>query len=245
MEECSHLFTSDISETSYRVSIALDIPGQDEDAEARTCRPPFSSTSHLPHTYNRARLTHSTPATLILTVAYPESYPDVAPNLDITFPQNAPRLPQLSLPEDKSHLLSSIDETITESMGQAMVFTLISALKESAELLIGERLNEVQADKDKEAAKAEEAENAKFHGEAVTRESFLAWRAGFRDEVEREEEERRKVEEEGKSRKVKIEEGKMSGRELWERGLVGKVEEEEEEGEEDALKGVEGLKVGD
>lgn len=129
-------------------------------------------------------------------------------------------------------------------MGQAMVFTLISALKESAELLIGERLNEVQAEKDKEAAKAEEAENAKFHGEAVTRESFLAWRAGFRDEVEREEEERRKVEEEGKSRKVKIEEGKMSGRELWERGLVGKVEEEEE-GEEDALKGVEGLKVGD
>ena len=141
-------------------------------------------------------------------------------------------------------MLSSLDETITESMGQAMVFTLISALKESAELLIGERLNEVQAEKDKEAAKAEEAENAKFHGEAVTRESFLAWRAGFRGEVEREEEERRKVEEEGKSRKVKIEEGKMSGRELWERGLVGKVEEEEE-GEEDALKGVEGLKVGD
>ncbi|KAF6220812.1 hypothetical protein HO133_002492 [Letharia lupina] len=208
---------ADISETSYRVSIALDIPGQDEDAE-------------VPN--------------LVLTVAYPESYPDVAPNLDITFPQNVPRLPQLSLPEDKPHLLSSIDETITESMGQAMVFTLISALKESAELLIGERLNEVQAEKDKEAAKAEEAENAKFHGEAVTRESFLAWRAGFRGEVEREEEERRKVEEEGKSRKVKIEEGKMSGRELWERGLVGKVDEEEE-GEEDALKGVEGLKVGD
>ena len=33
----------------------------------------------------------------------------------------------------------------------------------------------------------------------------------------------------------------MEGR--WEKGLVGKVEEEE--GEEDALKGVEGLKVGD
>lgn len=189
------------------------------------------------------KLTYRPPATLVLTVAYPESYPDVAPSLDITFPPNAPRMLQLSLPEDKPHLLSSIDETIIESMGQAMVFTLISALKESAELLIGERLNEVQAEKDKEAAKLEEVENAKFHGEAVTRESFLTWRARFREEMEREEEERRRVEEEGKSKKLKIEEGKMSGRELWEKGLVGKVEEED--GEEDALKGVEGLKVGD
>ena len=152
-------------------------------------------------------------------------------------------MPQLSLPEDKSYLLSSIDGTISESMGQAMVFTLISALKESAELLIGERLNEVQAERDKEAAKVEEAENAKFHGEAVTRESFLAWRAKFRDELDKEEEERKRVEEEGKTKKVRIEEGKMSGRELWEKGLVGKVEEED--GEEDALKGVQGLKVGD
>lgn len=156
-------------------------------------------------------------------------------------------MPQLSLPDDKSHLISSIEETMTESMGQAMIFTLISALKESAEQLIVERLDEVQAEKDREAAKAEEAENAKFHGEAVTRESFLAWRARFREEMDREDEERRRVEEEGKSRKVKVEEAKMSGRELWERGLVGKVEEEEEEeeGEEDALKGVEGLKVGE
>ncbi|CAF9914389.1 MAG: hypothetical protein ALECFALPRED_009581 [Alectoria fallacina] len=208
---------TDISETSYRVSIALEVPGQDEEVE---------------------------PPTLILTVAYPESYPDVAPNLDITFPPNAPRMPQLSLPEDKPHLLSSIDETMTESMGQAMVFTLISALKESAELLIGTRLNKVQAERDEEAAKAEEAENAKFHGEAVTRESFLAWRAKFRDEMGMEEEERRRrAEEEGKTKKVRIEEGKMSGRELWEKGLVGKVEEED--GEEDALKGVQGLKVGD
>ncbi len=124
-----------------------------------------------------------------------------------------------------------------------MIFTLISALKESAELMIAERLDQVQAERDKEAAKAEEVENAKFHGEAVTRESFLAWRAKFREEMEREDDERRRVEEEGKSRKVRVEEAKMSGRELWERGLVGKVEEEEGEGEEDALRGVKELRV--
>lgn len=99
---------------------------------------------------------------------------------------------------------------------------------------------------DEEKQLLEEEENKKFHGEAVTRESFLRWRKGFRNEVEREEEERRRVEEEGKSKKVRAEEGKLSGRVLWERGLVGKVEEEgEEEGEVDALRGVEGLRVGE
>lgn len=217
------------------------MPGHDEEAESRTCS--FSATYSLLDTSSRAKLKYCALATLILTVAYPDSYPDVAPVLDITFPPNTPKLPQLSLPEDKPHLLSSIEGTIIESVGQAMVFTLISALKESAELLIAERLNQVQVEKDKEAARAEEVENAKFHGEAVTRESFLAWRARFREETEREEEERRRMEEEGKSKKTKAEEAKMSGRELWEKGLVGKVEEEE--GEEDALKGVEGLNVMD
>ena len=123
-----------------------------------------------------------------------------------------------------------------------MIFTLISTLKESAENLITQRLDAEQAVRDKEAQRAEEKENAKFHGEAVTRESFLKWRMKFREEEEREEGERRGREEEGRGRKVgKGEEVKMSGRELWERGLVGRVEEEE--GEEDALGGMEGLRV--
>lgn len=128
-----------------------------------------------------------------------------------------------------------------------MIFTLISALKESAEALIQERHNAAQADLDKEAAKEEEKENAKFHGEVVTRAGFLRWRERFRDEVEGVEEERRRrgEEEGGKGRKAggKGEEVKMTGRELWEKGLVGKVEEEDDEEEEDAPRGVEGLTV--
>ena len=62
----------------------------------------------------------------------------------------------------------------------AMVFTLVSSVKESAELLIAERQQAVQTLKDVEAARAEEEENRKFHGTAVTRESFLAWRKRFR-----------------------------------------------------------------
>ncbi len=118
----------------------------------------------------------------------------------------------------------------------AMIFTLVSALKETIEQLILERQDAVQAVKDQEARKAEEVENAKFHGEAVTRESFLKWRERFREEMEevRVVEEKEKEVETGKRRAVK-DEKRLTGKELWERGMVGKIEEEGEAEEVDAL----------
>lgn len=114
----------------------------------------------------------------------------------------------------------------------AMVFTLVSTVKDGAELLISERQKAVQAQKEFEAAKAEEEENKKFHGTAVTRQSFLEWREKFRKELE--EAEKRRQEEmlaEDKKKRAAKEEVRLSGRQLWERGLVGKGDEEEE-GEE-------------
>lgn len=115
----------------------------------------------------------------------------------------------------------------------AMIFTLVTVLKDAAELLISERQNAKQALADAEAAKIEEEENRKFQGQAVTRESFLAWRAGFQaemDEKKRVEEEAREAEE--KQKRVKKEERKLTGKELWQQGLVGKVDEEEDEGDD-------------
>lgn len=119
----------------------------------------------------------------------------------------------------------------------AMVFTLISALKENAEALIAEEARARQADRDREASKAEEEENRKFHGERVTRESFLRWREGFLKEKEEQEQ---KIEEAGaeKGRKAIKGEDKLTGRELWERGLVGRGEDEDVAGES-----IEGLKI--
>jgi hypothetical protein len=171
-------------------------------------------------------------ATIILNVQYPPDYPDSAPRLDVTQPPNAPKHPYLDIHEDKSRLLSSLTETIEENLGMAMIFTLVTVLKDSAELLITERQNAKQALADMAAAKLEEEENKKFQGEAVTRESFLAWRDRFMKEQE--DDERRTQEEkevEDKKARVKKEEKKMTGRELWERGLVGKVDEEDEEDE--------------
>ena len=125
-------------------------------------------------------------------------------------------------------------------MGMAMVFTLVSTLKDSAELLISERQKAVQAHREFEAAKAEEEENRKFHGEAVTKQSFMAWREKFRKEME---EERQRAEEtalaEQKKKGVK-EEKKLTGRQLWERGLAKGVDEDEGD---DAVEGVQQLKI--
>lgn len=171
-------------------------------------------------------------ATIILNVQYPPNYPDEAPRLDITQPPNAPKHTYLDIQEDKQRLLDSLSETIEENLGMAMIFTLVTVLKDSAELLITERQNAKQAIVDMAAAKAEEEENKKFQGEAVTRESYIAWRNKFF--AEKEAEEKRLIEEkeaEDKKARVKKEEKKMTGRELWEKGLVGKVDEEDDEGE--------------
>ena len=181
------------------------------------------------------------PAILFLTVSYPASYPDTAPELDISLPPNASPVPHLSLTADKPDLLASLDPVIEENLGIAMVFTLVSALKDNIEQLVLERKNVIQAARDIEAQKVEEAENAKFHGEAVTKASFLQWREKFRVEMEekRSEEERERELEMGRKKAAKTEE-KLTGRQLWERGLVGKVEEEGDAEEVDAL---ENLKV--
>ncbi|KAH7397102.1 putative RWD domain protein [Pyrenochaeta sp. MPI-SDFR-AT-0127] len=202
---------TDVSETEFRITIQLD-DGRHEDEEREDEQP-----------------------TIILNVQYPPNYPDEAPRLDLTQPPNAPKHAYLDIQEDKTRLLDSLTDTIEENLGMAMIFTLVTTLKDSAELLITERQNAKQALADIEAAKAEEEENKKFQGEAVTRETFLAWREKFRKEME-EDAKRREEEKEAEDKKKRIskEEKKLTGRELWEKGLVGKMDEDvdDDEGEE-------------
>jgi hypothetical protein len=170
-------------------------------------------------------------------VEYTPGYPDDAPRLDLFAPPNAPKHNFFDIQEDKGNLLSSLEPIIEESLGMAMVFTLVSSVKDGAELLISERRKAAQAVREVAAAKAEEEENRKFHGTPVTRDTFLAWREKFREELA-EEERRRKDEleaEELKKKKSAREEVRITGRQLWERGLAGKAGEEDEDGGTDAL----------
>jgi hypothetical protein len=190
---------------------------------------------HL-HYIELRSLTIST-ATMLLRVEYPEDYPDTAPRLDLIPPPNAPKYKFFDVQEDKTVLLEALEPTIEENLGMAMIFTIVSTLKDEAELLIAERQKAAQAILDFAKAKQEEEENRKFHGTAVNRETFLEWRKRFNAEME-EAEKRRKEEQEAEDKKKRgaKEEVKLTGRQLWERGLAGKMEGEDDEGEgEDGL----------
>ena len=171
-------------------------------------------------------------AEVVLTITYPESYPETAPDLTLSAPPNAAKYPYLEISDDRIALLESLAPTIEENLGMAMIYTLVSTLKDLAEQLIAERQAAQQKLKDLEAQKAEEVENAKFHGTAVTRETFLEWRRKFVEEM-KEEEERRRLEQEAEDKKRKIKnDERFTGRQLWEKGLVrgGDEEEDSEDG---------------
>lgn len=219
LEGLTNTSRTDVSDTSYRISITLDPPENDVEETEQPV--------------------------LILQVTYPADYPDVAPDLDLSAPPNAPKHPRLDVQEDRERLLEALQPTIEENMGMAMVFTLVSTLKESAELLMAERVNAVHALKEMEAAKAEEEENRKFQGTAVTRETFLEWLAKFKQEME-DEERRQREEKEAEEKKARgkgpaKEEKKLTGKELWERGLAGKGDYDEDY--EDAMPPVEKMKI--
>ncbi|OAQ72795.1 RWD domain-containing protein (Gir2) [Pochonia chlamydosporia 170] len=204
-----------LSETEFQVTITLDILDE-EDQEA----PSF-----------------------LLQVRYPDEYPDVAPHLDLLGAQNTPSHEHFSISDDRDQLLAGIQETIQENLGMAMVFTIVSALKEAAEQLIQDRKDSAAKVHEEALLAAEREENKKFHGTQVTPETFLKWREGFlkeMEEKERQEEEERLAE----LKRAKVKEPvKLTGKQLWQRGLAGNGEEEGEEDDGVPTEGVEKLSV--
>lgn len=171
--------------------------------------------------------------TILLSVRYPDEYPDRLPHLDILAPPNAPPHPHFSLSTDRDGLLCSLAEKAEESIGMAMVFTLVTALKELAEALVEDRLAAASRSLEEKALEAEREDNRKFQGQLVTPEAFLAWRSRFLTDMAeakaREEDERA-----AEMKKAKIKEPvRLTGRQLWERGLVAKADEEEVAGRDD------------
>jgi RWD domain len=209
----------DISETEYRISVLLDITNDDGD--------------------------ESEPPTVLLQVKYPEAYPEEPPLLDLLPIPNAPVHPFFSVASDKEALLDGLKDTIEENMGMAMIFTLVSTLKENAEQIVAERQATARHEHEQKLLAAEREENKKFHGTPVTPETFKSWREGFRKEMEAM---RVKQEEEDEAADKKRNRGKetvvqLTGKQLWEKGLAGKVEEDDFEGDDALAEEVEDLNV--
>jgi RWD domain len=211
----------DISETEYRISVLLDIINDDGD--------------------------ESEPPTILLQVKYPEAYPEEPPLLDLLPIPNAPVHSLFSVASDRESLLDGLKDTVEENMGMAMIYSLYSTLKENAEQLIAERQAAVRHEHEQKLLAAEREENKKFHGTPVTPETFKSWREGFRKEMEAL---RIKQVEEDEAADKKRNRGKdivvqLTGKQLWERGLAGKVEEDDFEGDDGLVEDVEDLKVED
>jgi hypothetical protein len=210
----------DVGENGFRITIQLEVQKQNGEEESED-------------------------PVIILNVRYPEAYPDEAPMLDITQPPNAPKHAHLDIQDDKKGLLEALAPSIEENMGMAMVFQLVSALKEAAELLIEDRRNVIEKEKEQRLLQAEQEENKKFEGEKVTRERFLEWRDRFQAEMSAEATKRlaEQEAEEKKKRGGKAEEKKLTGKQLWEQGLAGKLADEDDEDGEDVVEQMRQIKV--
>lgn len=175
-------------------------------------------------------------AELILHVTFPPEYPNVAPLLNVALPEDSPPDHPLKFPEDATTILDTLAPLIDESMGTQMTFTLCSAVKEAAETLIIDRRKAVQAVQDEVTRVEEEKEMEKFRGETVTREVFLEWRARFKvemAELKRKAQEEQEREDEKKGVKKLPDHKRLTGKELFERGLAGGVEDDVEEDDDD------------
>ena len=127
----------------------------------------------------------------------------------------------------------------------AMVFALVTTIKEAGEQLIQQRHDAIQQVKEEEMRLAEEQEMAKFKGTPVTRETFMGWRAKFRAEMEELKKKREKEkEDEDKAKRGNAAQAvaaaeavkkRLTGKQLVMSGLVGRDDDIEADGDEVGL----------
>lgn len=186
----------------------------------------------------------SEPPTMILQVKYPEAYPDEPPILELQAPRNAPDHPYFDLDADKDLLIAGLAESIEENMGMAMIFTLYSTLKDNAEQLVASRQADERKRHEEKVLALEREENKKFHGTPVTPETFKSWREGFRKEMEEKEEKEDRDEEAAEKKRNKGRDAVvlLTGKQLFERGIVGKGDDGDED-DEDVDDGLKKLRV--
>eukprot|EP00250_Pteridium_aquilinum_P008470 c17975_g1_i1 orf=440-1198(-) len=112
------------------------------------------------------------PVRLAVIFAHTDSYPDEPPLLEVR-----------SLRGVKGHdledLKRKLDQEAVENLGMAMMYTLVTSAKE----WLRERYNkDLESEEDGESDEETKDEVIEPHGEAVTVETFLAWRERFEAE---------------------------------------------------------------
>lgn len=104
--------------------------------------------------------------------------------------------------------------------GTPMLFNIISYIKETFESGLTKQLENYEALHQQQLSEKMELQNAKFKGTPVTKASFGEWRIKLRKEL--------KFDERDSDRKKLLHAGKLTGKEIFDKGLA-KIGEEEEE----------------
>lgn len=192
---------------------------------------------------------------LLLVVKYPETYPEVEPVLEVCIPEwddadyefdSEAEVEEESSDddmdetkhvviaetiyfddEDLQFLTDKLVEEASYNVGMPAVFALTSTLKDEAERLFEEKLAAANKAWEAELMEREREEQKKFLGTKVTRESFNEWKAKFNAEMRLEEIEQQRLRD--------LHKGRMTGKEIFERGLGGDEDMAEIEAETDAL----------
>ncbi|SGZ46842.1 CIC11C00000000556 [Sungouiella intermedia] len=172
----------------------------------------------------------------LLDVRYPPNYPEEVPKLDILTSVEEESEDEALDSEDESEkfvslseqivfdrddigvLLTKLNEEAEMNIGMPSIFALAALLKDEAELLFQAKLDAAQAQYDKELLAREAEEQKKFHGTKVTKQSYAEWREKFRVEMQ--------VEKKDLERFERMHNGKMTGREIFEKGLAEESDDE-------------------
>ncbi|KAL6496972.1 hypothetical protein OROGR_028901 [Orobanche gracilis] len=109
---------------------------------------------------------------LALIFSHTESYPDEPPLVSLESLKGIPS-------GDLKVLKEKLEEEASENLGMAMVYTLVTSAKE----WLSERFAQDAGDEDAGENEAAKDEIIIPHGEAVTVETFLAWRERFEAEL--------------------------------------------------------------
>lgn len=163
------------------------------------------------------------PVQMALIFAHTEKYPDEPPLVNVKSVRGIK-------PEDLTSLKEKLDQEANENLGMAMVYTLLDSAKE----WLTEKYGQNAVDEEPEETDEPAEEVIIPHGEAVTKESFTAWRERFEAELALQ---RAKLMPESALTAPK--EKKLTGRQYFESGrhmMKGSstlAEEDEEEEEED------------
>lgn len=149
----------------------------------------------------------SAPLVVGLRIKYTPTYPEEIPEMSLEILEG-------SL-ENNEHdkFCNDLMNMAQDSIGMAMVFTLLSSLKDSLTTFVIERQEQRRQAEEDRIRKEIEAENAKFQGTKVTIASFLEWKENFEREISEKEKATKSL---AVLKKEEMKKHKLTGRQLFE-----------------------------